>query len=412
MSMLRNYASSILLLLGVFIGGVFGVFFGEKTYILKPIGQIFLNMMFVTIIPLVFFSISSSVSKTEKTDRLKKILLSTFLVFIITALLAAIFGYFGILMLDPFEGMSTVSLVQNMDVVQNNLGNDGDSMLVKTLSVSEFSMLMDKGNLLALIIFSILFGISTVLAGEKGKPMALFLSSGTEVILKLVGLVMWAAPVGLGCYFAYTIGELGSKIMGAYLVTFLIYIGLTIIYYFGFNSLYAFIAGGRLGLKVFWKNIITPSLSAISTASSAVCIPVNLIAVRRMGVPNDIGETVIPLGTNAHKDGSVIGGVLKITFLFAFMGQSIGGIENFIAIVGVALLVGIVMGAIPGGGMIAEVMICSIFGFKLEMVGIIIIVSTIIDIPATLLNSTGNVVCSMLVSRLVEGKDWLKNQMV
>ena len=159
---------------------------------------------------------------------------------------------------------------------------------------------------------------------------------------------------------------------------------------------------------MFWKNAIAPTVTALATCSSAASIPVNLDASKKMGVPNDIAETVIPLGANIHKDGSVIGGVLKITFLFGLFGRDITSISAIISIVSVSFLVGAVMGAIPGGGMMGEMLILSVYGFSPEVLPIIAVISTIIDAPATVLNSTGNTVCSMMVARLGEGKEWMK----
>ena len=265
--------------------------------------------------------------------------------------------------------------------------------------------------MLQLIVFSIVFGIATALAGEKGKPVARFLSSGTEVMMKFVKIVMYYAPIGLGCYFAAIIAELGPQILGGYVRLFILYIVLTVIYFFGFFTLYAYIAGGKQGAARFWKNVIPPSVTAVATCSSAACIPVNLAAAKKMGVPKDIAETIIPLGANTHKDGSVIGGVFKITFLFLLFGKDMTSVTSVLAIIGVAFLVGAVIGAIPTGGMISELLILSVFGFPPEALPIIVIIATIIDMPATLLNSTGNTVCGMLVARLIEGKNWLlKNE--
>ncbi|MED4046779.1 cation:dicarboxylase symporter family transporter, partial [Priestia aryabhattai] len=150
-----------------------------------------------------------------------------------------------------------------------------------------------------------------------------------------------------------------------------------------------------------------PSITAIATCSSAASIPVNLDATKKMGVPLDIAETVIPLGANTHKDGSVIGGILKIVFLFSLFGKDMTSATSILSILGVAFLVGAVMGAIPGGGMIGEMLIITIYGFSPEVLPIIAVISTIIDAPATLLNSTGNTVTAMLVTRFTEGKDWI-----
>jgi Na+/H+-dicarboxylate symporter len=269
--------------------------------------------------------------------------------------------------------------------------------------------LFSKGNMLQLIVFSVIFGVSIALVGEKGKPMANFVSAGASVMMKMVSLIMYYAPIGLGCYFATVIGELGPQILQGYLRAFILYLSLSVVYYFGVFTIYAFVAGGKNGVKVFWKNVIAPSVTAIATCSSAACIPINLQATKNMGVPVDIAETTIPLGANTHKDGSVFGGVLKITFLFGIFGKDITSLSSLLGIIAISFLVGAVMGAIPGGGMIGELLIISVYGFPPEVLPIIAIISTIIDAPATLLNSTGNTVCSMLVARLVEGKNWLNN---
>jgi hypothetical protein len=175
-------------------------------------------------------------------------------------------------------------------------------------------------------------------------------------------------------------------------------------------SLYAFLAGKKTGIKVLWKNMLTPSLTALGTCSSAAAIPTNLEATEKMGVTKDIRDTVIPLGAALHKDGSVMGGVLKMVFILAIFDKDIWNIGTILAIYFTALAVGIAMGAIVGGGMIGEMLILSMFGLPPEALPIIAVISTLIDPPATLLNATGDNVASMLVNRLVEGKDWLKKK--
>ena len=130
----------------------------------------------------------------------------------------------------------------------------------------------------------------------------------------------------------------------------------------------------------------------------------------RNGVPEDIAETFIPLGAKVHKDVSVVTGVLKIAFLLGLLGTNMNTIPMMLAILGVAFINGAVMGAIPGGGFMSEMLIVSAFGIDPALLPIIVVIGTILDAPATLLNSTENTVCAMLVARLVEGKDWLKNK--
>ncbi|MFJ7676935.1 dicarboxylate/amino acid:cation symporter [Peribacillus sp. NPDC097264] len=414
-SFFKNYRSSLILLTAIIIGGIAGLIFGEKTSIIQPLGDLFLNLMFTIIVPLVFFSISSAIANMNGMNRLGKIMGSIVFVFLATAALAAVIGFVGTTIINPLEGTDTTAIKELME----NGGSQEPveevsllSQLVQTVTVSDFPELFSRSNMLQLIVFSVLIGLSTALVGEKAKPITVFLSAGTAVMMKVVKIVMYYAPIGLGAYFASIIGQLGPQILEGYARTFVLYLILTVIYYFGFFTLYAFLAGGKEGIKLFWKNAFTPSITAIATCSSAASIPVNLEYVRKMGVPKDIAETIIPLGANTHKDGSVFGGVLKIVFLFTLFGKDMTSISSILSILAVAFLVGAVMGAIPGGGMIGEMLILSVFGFPIEVLPIIAVISTIIDAPATLLNSTGNTVCAMLVTRLVEGKNWVKQAFV
>ncbi|MCS0653461.1 dicarboxylate/amino acid:cation symporter [Cytobacillus firmus] len=409
-----NYKLTVFLLLSILIGGVAGVVFGPKTAVVKPFGDLFLNLLFMIIVPLVFFSIASSLANMGGMKRLGKIMAGIFTVFFITAVISAILGFIGISIVDPLKN-TDVSAIKSI-MAEAAIDPEAEEVtflgqLVQAFTVPDFQMLFSKNNMLQLIVFSILFGLATAMSGEKGKPIANLLSSGSAVMMKIVGFVMYYAPIGLGCYFATIIGELGPQILGGYVRVFVLYLVLTLIYFFGFFTLYAFAAGGKDGVKVFWKNAITPSVSAIATCSSAACIPINLAAVRKMGVPQDIAETMIPLGANTHKDGSVLGGVFKIVFLFSLFGKDMSSMTSILTILAVSFLVGAVMGAIPGGGMIGEMLILSVFGFPPEVLPIIAVISTVIDAPATLLNSAGNTVSAMMVSRIVEGKNWLKESL-
>lgn len=410
MKLLKTYSSSIILLGSVIAGGAAGAIIGPKAAVLEPFGNLFLNLMFTIIVPLVFFSVSSAIANMTSMKRLGKIMGGVVLVFTATALIAAIIGVAGALIADPTKGIDTQAVQKLMG--QSSGGQSVEKLgalqqLVNTFTVSDFINVFSRKNMLQLIVFSLLFGVSTALVREKAEPVAKFLKAGSDVMMKMVKIIMYYAPIGLACYFASVIGQLGTQILNGYLKVFILYIVLSVILYFGVLTLYAFIAGGKQGVRVYWRNVITPSITALATCSSAACIPVNLEYTKKMGVPEDISETVVPLGANTHKDGSVIGGVMKVVFLFGLYGRDIHSASTIMGIIFTAYLVGAVMGAIPGGGMIGEMLIISVYGFPPEVLPIIAVISTIIDAPATLLNSTGNTVCSMMITRLVEGRSWI-----
>ncbi|MBU3099515.1 MULTISPECIES: dicarboxylate/amino acid:cation symporter [Clostridium] len=408
----KNYKSTIILLGSVILGGIIGIVMGPKSSVLEPFGKLFINLMFMILVPLVFFSVSSAMANISGMKRLGKIMGSIMLVFLSTALIAAIIGTVGAFIMKPTSGLHIdmfKSLMKNAVDTQTIEKVSFLDQLVNTFTVSDFVDLLSRKNMLQLVIFSIIFGISVSLSGEKAKPLARLLEAGSITMMKVVKIIMYYAPIGLGCYFASMVGQLGGQILNGYLKIFVLYLIISVIYYFGFFSLYAFVAAGKNGVRIFWKNAVTPSVTALATCSSAACIPANLETVKKIGVPYDIAETVIPLGANMHKDGSVFGGVMKITLLMGLFGKDMTSVSSILGIIGVSLLVGAVMGAIPSGGMIGEMLILSVYGLPPEVLPIIAVVSVIIDAPATLLNSTGNTVCSMLVTRLVEGKNWLKH---
>lgn len=410
---IKSYATPLILLFSILVGGIIGVIMGPKAKVLEPLGQIFLNLIFTIIVPLVFFSITSSIANMSEIKRLGKILVTIVIIFAITAIISALISIVGVYMVNPTEGMDKHAVESILADSNGEISEEAKALslpeqLVKTVTVSDFSLLFSKNNMLQLIIISVIFGISVAMVGEKARVLKDFLSASSDVMMKMVKIIMYYAPLGLACYFASIIGQLGMQILAGYLKIFLLYIGISLVYYVVFFSLYAYVAAGKMGFKAFWKNSVAPAVTALATCSSAASIPVNLNAAKKIGVSDDIAETVIPLGVSTHKDGSVIGGVLKIVFLFGLFGKDYNSIPMLFSILVVSLLVGAVMGAIPGGGMIGEILILSIYGFPPSALPVIAVISTIIDAPATLLNSSGNTVCAMVVARFVDGKNWLK----
>ena len=176
-------------------------------------------------------------------------------------------------------------------------------------------------------------------------------------------------------------------------------------------TIYAFIAGRLEGVKRFWKNVIPASLTSIATCSSAASIPVNSECAKKIGVPDDIAETVIPLGTSFHKDGSIIGSVFKIMFLVCLFGTNISGFDGIFKILLIALVATLLVTAVPiGGGTISEMMILTMMGYGTGALPILTIIATIIDAPATMLNVVGDLSNSMVVARVVDGKNWMRKK--
>lgn len=402
----KNYKSTIILLLSIIIGTIIGLIFKEKACVLSPLGDIFLNLMFVVIVPLIFLTITSSIIKMENPKRLGKIMITILIVFAVMSIIAALIGVvssYTIKLIDS-KDINNLTNLLNQDVVISEEVN----ILKKTanlLTVNDFYKILSKENVIAILVFSIIFGFAIRKSKDKGKKVIELILSLNEVVINIVNIIMYYAPIGLGCFIATLIGSYGSVIAIGFLKTFIVYTLVCIFIYVFVYSAYVFLVSGKKGLKAYWKNIIGPSTTALATCSSAATIPINIKYTKEMGVPSDIAETTIPMGTSFHKDGSVVGSAFKIMFLIYLFGKDI----NILTILGVSLLSTLLITAVPiGGGTISEMFILQILGFPSSALPILSIIATIIDAPATVLNVVGDSCSSLIVARIIDGKNFLK----
>lgn len=399
---IKNYTFPIILLCSIVIGSCIGIIFKEKAILLKPFGQIFINMLYTIVIPLVFFTISSSIANMVDLKRLGKIFKYMFIIFIITSLIASIFMLLVLLIINPVGNISiTMETFSKQSV-------DIGSKIVNMLTVNDFSNLLSKNNMLPLIIFSILFGFGVSLTKEK--KLAVGLSSLSNVMMKIINLVMYIAPIGLCSYFASLTGEYGPELLGSYAKSMIIYYIISIIFFIIFYTLYSYISSGKKGVKLFYKNAFTPTATSLGTCSSLASLPSNLNSAESIGIPKDIREVVLPIGATMHMEGSSMASILKIVFLFGIFGKNFTGIDTYLIAIFISVLSGVVMSGIPGGGLIGEMLIVSMYGFPTEAFPIIATIGWIVDPPATTLNVVGDVTSSMLVTRIIEGKNWIKNK--
>ncbi len=412
--LLSNYKSTIVLLVSIIIGAIVGFIFKEKATVLSPLGDIFLNLLLVVITPLIFLTITTSISKMKSPKRLGKIVGATFLVFIITSIIAVLIGFASTYFIKLVKSEDGEKIKQSLQETtdEETQENEEIGILKRTaslLTVNDFTKLLSKDNIIALLVFSIIFGLAINITGEKAKPVVDFLESANEIINNVVKLIMYYAPIGLGCYFAALVGSFGEMIVVGYLKTFVIYTIVSILYYLIIYSIYAFVAGGKKGIRLYWKNVLPATATALGTCSSAASIPVNIECSKKIGVPEDVAETAIPLGTSFHKDGSIIGSVFKIMFLVCLFGMNVSTGTGILGILAIALVSTLLVTAVPiGGGTISEMLIITMLGCPTVALPILTIIATIIDAPATMLNVVGDTASSMMISKIVDGKNWLK----
>lgn len=404
MNTLKNYKSSLYLLMAMVVGSVVGAIWKEKIMFLQPVADTFLNLLFCLVVPIVFLSLVSAIAGMKNLKKLSQILTSMMAIFILTGVVAAIYMLIVVVIFDPSKGAQVAMTEVPTDLAANN-------NFLSMFTVSDFPMLFSRKSLMALIVFAISVGVAIVSIGEKAKAALDFFNSMLEITMKLVTYVMKLAPVGLAAFFATLIGQYGTEIAGPLSRSIIIYLVAAVVYYFASNTIFAFIGAGTEGVSLFWKNIIPPTLTALGTCSSAASIPTNLIAAENIGITDEVNSISIPMGANLHKDGAVLIQILKIGFMCSMYGMNILEPKTLITAIVVSVVASTVMGAIPAGGYVGEIFIISAFNFPPESIPIMVLIGTITDAPATAINVTGDVGVAMILNRIIDGKNWMKTKL-
>ncbi|WP_294274459.1 dicarboxylate/amino acid:cation symporter [uncultured Chryseobacterium sp.] len=394
---LKNYSGILWLLSGIVLGSIIGIAAPGTVPYLKPLGDIFLNLLFVSVVPLVFFAVANSIASLEQQSEFGKIVFTMILTFLLFIIIAALFTI-GAVYLFPVSGISGSAEALAETASEDSWGN----RIVSFFTVGEFTELFSRKNMLALLIFAFLTGFAARKSGEQGHAFRMFMASGYEVMKELLLIIMKLAPIGLGAYFAYQVATLGPQLFGFYAKPLGLYYIAGIVYFFVFFSLYAFVSDPKSGIRNFWGNAAYPTLTALSTCSSFATMPANLQAAAKIGIPNAISNLVIPIGTTLHKNGSSMSSIIKIYVAFMIIGRDFFEPTNLLLALGITVFVSIVAGGIPNGGYIGEMLMISVYKLPQEAVPAVIIIGTLVDPLATVLNAVGQVVAAMFVNRFVK----------
>ena len=415
-SVARNYAFLAVMLGSMVLGSVVGWIFpqvkdAEGTVVqagatvLKPLGTLFINMMFCIVVPMVFASIAGSIATMKSRKRAGKIMGTTILTFVITGAIAAAIMIVLMKLIPPV-------LVPWSDLAEGVVDDPISipDLIVNFFTVGDFSALLSRSAMLPLIVFAILFGFGVNLGPGPDSPVAQLLTSLSDAMMKVVQIVTYYAPIAFFGFFADLVATYGSQITTDYVRALAVYYPLCFIYIFTAFPLFAWFGGGKGAVGEMFRHIARPAITSLGTCSSVATIPTNMEAAEESGISKDVSEIVLPLGATMHMDGSCFSCVLKIAFLFGVFGKPFDNVGDFILIILVAVLSSVGMSGVPGGGYIGEFIMCSVFFPDQLAVAypIAITIGHLVDPPATMINSAGDYVVSFLVSRFVDGKDWFQ----
>ena len=419
-SFLKNYGFLILMLIGIVAGCIVGAIWpaveevvdGEAVVVVKgatvlePLGTVFLNLMFCIAVPTVFCSIASAIANMQSAKRAGKIMGVTIATFLVTAAIAAVITYIVVRLIPPVTG--------EYDLIEGEVGGTLGvaDMIVNFFTKPDFTELWSRKAILPLIVAAVLFGFGVQAAGGAETKTAKLLEDVTNCIMKTFKIITYYAPIGFFGFFAYLIAYHGSDLIGDYGRALAIYYILSFVYMFAFSPIYARFGGGKGAAKVMFSKLFRPAAMSFGTCSSVATIPTNMEVAEETGISKDVSNIVIPLGATMHMDGSAMSAIIKVAFLFGMFGQDFTTGRAILAII-VAVFSSVAMSGIPGGGGTGELVLCSIFFPEHLAVAfpIALALGNLVDPPATMVNSAGDYVVSFIVSRYVDGKDWLQKRL-
>ena len=405
----KSYGFVISMLVAIVAGVIVGLCWPGAT-VLEPLGTLFINAMFCVVVPMVFVSISSAIANMQSFKRAGKMMGTTVATFLITAAIAAVLMYIvvSIIKIVPDNFSVAEAAAETEEVTETSVGD----MIVNFFTKPDFSDLLSRRAMLPLIVAAILFGCGVQMAGGPATKTAAGLADLSECIMKVVKIITYYAPIGFFGFFASLAATYGPTLIGAYGKTLIVYYVMCFAYMFVFFPLYARFGGGKGAIKVMFKHLFRPAAVSFGTCSSVATIPTNVQAAKETGISEDVSQIVLPMGATMHMDGSAMSAVVKVAFLFGIFGRDFTIAQAVPAII-IAVFSSVAMSGIPGGGGVGELVLCSIYFPDNLAVAytLALAIGNLVDPPATMVNAAGDYVVSYIVSRFVDGKDWLQKKL-
>ncbi len=380
--------------LGFVLGIAAGAVFKEQSQMLAPIGKIFITLLKMLIVPLVFSSLVVGTASLGDPRKLGRIGAKTIGLYLVTTAVAIVIGLFLGNILQPGSGMAL------------SVDTSGFKAPVppSTLDVllgifpDNIAKSLVESNMLQIIVFALFFGVSAVLAGEKGKPVIAFMDSVAETMYKLTGIVMAFAPYGVFALIATTVAKYGLSVLAPFAKVILaVYLGCFLHAALVYSGLIMVVV--RKSPLWYFKGVRESTLTAFVTRSSSATLPVTMrVAQENLGVSEGISSFVLPLGATINMDGTALyQGVCAL-----FIAQAYGlplGLGAQLSIILTATLASIGTAGVPGAGLIMLTLVLTAVGLPVEGVALVAGIDAVLDMARTAINVTGDSCVAAVVAK-------------
>lgn len=386
----------IALILGIVVGLVCyfaGLGDFTKNY-LKPFGDIFVNLLKFIVVPVVLLSMIDGILSMDDMRKVGSVGIKTVAYFMVTTAIACVIG---LVFANIFNGAGLFPTLNPEEAVYEASEFSGFmSVLVGIFPTNMWKSFTDA-NMLQVIVIALFFGGSIMAAGEKAKLARDIVSSFYAVIEKLMEFIISLAPIGVFTYMAWVVATQGSKILVTLLLVivcaYLGYIVHAVVVY----SLSAKIFAGMSPLQ-FFKGAFAAMIFAFTSTSSAATLPVSKECAHELGAEDDIASFVLPLGSTINMDGTAIYQCVATVFIASCAGMHLT-IGQMIIVVVTATLASIGTAGVSSAGMIMLAMVLEALGIPVSYIGLIVAVDRIFDMGRTCLNVTGDIACSLCVTK-------------
>ncbi|NSL69764.1 dicarboxylate/amino acid:cation symporter [Bacillus toyonensis] len=396
----RKQNLPVRILIGALIGIALGVAFGPKVAVLKPIGDIFIRLLQMIIVPLTFLSIVSGIAGLENPKMLRAIGGRIFIYYAMTAVLATSIGVVIAFIINPGKGVE--GLLANGQNFKEEKFSFVDNIV--QWFPSNVIQAASETSMLQIIIFAIFVGIALILLGDQAKGTRKLVHEGSKIMIKIAEIVIGFAPYGIMALIAHVVGTFGADMLTA-VVSYVVadYLSLLLILFIMYPIVLKVF--GKISPIHFYKQVSPAMLVAASTTSSSATLPVTMeVAQKRLRIPESVAGFTIPLGATVNMNG--LSAALGVLAVFAL---NVYGIPITFGLIMQTVFLGIVLAAgcagVKGADVITATILLSTLGLPLTIIPIIAAVSPLVDMGHTVVNITGDLVGAQVVNENITSSE-------
>jgi len=380
--------------IGFVLGIVLGIVFPQFSKGTKVVGDVFLILIKMMIIPILFCAVCCGIANMKDTGSLRRVGIKTVLLYVLMFVASAVLSLIIAYMIRPGYGV----ILENVPVWEGKLADTTVTGFLLSIFPSNIFNTLAKGDILPTIIFTAIFAVAIASVGEKAKPVLDFVNALSEVMFKVLGYIMEISPIGVMSLMAFSVAVYGLNlfsVLGKYifacwaccLAVFIFIFVIPTMLYTGIELVPLLKAMGKI------------TMMTMSTTSSAATLPTTIrVSIDDLGAPEEISNFTLPLGCTINMCGGACSFCCLAVFVSDFYGINLP-IQTLIGMVFVATLINMAAPGIPGGGIVLGASFLSIFGLPFDLMGLIAGIYRILDMAFTTINVTGDVAANLIISK-------------